>query len=110
MSFIKIITYTTSRGKSPFWDWESTLDTKVQAIVANRIDRLRLGNMGDCKPIKGAAGIKELRINFGPGYRIYIGMHGTTIVVLLAGGDKGSQERDIEKAKQYWLECKEELL
>lgn len=110
MSFIKIVTYTTSRGKTPFLDWEETLDTKVQAIVANRIDRIRLGNFGDCKPIKGAAGIKELRIDFGPGYRIYIGMQGTTVVVLLAGGDKKSQNRDIEKAKQYWLECKEKLL
>lgn len=110
MSFIKIVTYTTSRGKSPFWDWESNLDFKVQAIVANRLDRIRLGNFGDCKSIKGAAGIKELRIDFGPGYRIYLGMQGTMVVVLLVGGDKRSQDRDIEKAKQYWLECREKLL
>lgn len=110
MSFIKIVTYTTSRGKSPFWDWESSLDSKVQVIVANRLDRIRLGNFGDCKAIKGAPGIKELRIDFGPGYRIYLGAQGSTVVILLTGGDKKTQDRDIEKAKQYWLECKEELL
>lgn len=110
MNTIEIVIYTTKTGKSPFSQWEDKLDTKSQAIIANRLDRIRLGNFGDCKPIKGGNGVKELCVDFGPGYRIYFGMRGSTIVVLLIGGEKKSQLRDIEKAKQYWLECREELL
>jgi putative addiction module killer protein len=66
-----------------------------------------LGNFGDSKIIKGGDGIWELRINFGPGYRVYFGKKGTTIIILLLGGNKGTQERDIIKAKKYWLEYKE---
>lgn len=110
MNTIEIVIYTTKTGKSPFNDWESRLDAKAQVIIANRLDRIRLGNFGDCKPIIGGEGVKELRVDFGPGYRIYFGMQGSTIVILLIGGAKKSQLRDIEKAKQYWLECKEKLL
>jgi putative addiction module killer protein len=60
-----------------------------------------------CKQ-KGGGGVYEFRINYGAGYRIYYGKSGTTIVVLLVGGDKGSQDRDIEKAKRYWLDFKEQ--
>jgi len=109
MSFIKIVIYSTHTGKVPFSDWEDRLDTKTQAIIAGRLDRIRLGNFGDSKPIKGGQGVKELRIDYGPGYRVYYGMQGTTVVVLLVGGDKGTQSRDVEKAKRYWSEYKEEL-
>lgn len=65
-----------------------------------------MGNFGDAKIIQNAEGIWELRIDYGPGYRIYFGKDGKTVVILLIGGEKKSQNRDIRKAKQYWLEYK----
>ena len=107
MSLIKIIVYTTKTGKSPFFDWRDKLDIKTRAIIRTRLDRVALGNFGDSKPIKNGNGICELRIDYGPGYRIYFGTKNMCIIVLLIGGDKSSQNRDIAKAKQYWLESKE---
>lgn len=104
---MKIVVYTTSTGKSPFHDWHSKLSQSMRAIIRTRLDRVSLGNFGDSKLIKGGDGVWELRIDCGPGYRIYFGKKGKVVVVLLAGGDKGSQVRDIAKAKRYWLECKE---
>lgn len=109
MSLIKILFYTTDTGKSPFSDWVKKLDPNTRAIVRTRIDRVSLGNFGDSKQIKDGNGTWELRIDYGPGYRVYFGKKGTTIVVLLLGGNKSSQTRDITKAKQYWLTCKELL-
>lgn len=109
MGIIKIIIYSTSTGNEPYSTWEDQLDTKTQAKVKNRLDRIRLGNFGDAKVIKGCEGIHELRIDYGPGYRIYFGKQGTTIVILLTGGDKGSQNRDIAKAKRYWLDYKDSI-
>lgn len=107
MNLIKIIIYATKSGTEPYSSWEDKLDTKTQSIVKNRLDRLRLGNFGDAKIIKGGDGVWELRINYGSGLRIYFGKTGTTVVMLLTGGDKGSQSRDIVKAKRYWLDYKE---
>ena len=104
---INIFIYTTQRGKEPFWDWQKKLDKSTRAIIRTRIDRVRLGNFGDCKTIKNSNGIFELRVGFGPGYRIYFAKKGSTIVILLIGGNKSSQKKDITKAKQYWLEYKE---
>ena len=110
MESIKIILYAPSTGKQPFADWLHKHDKNSQALVLARIARIRLGNFGDCKRIVGGNGLHELRIDTGPGYRIYYGRVGETIVILLVGGDKGSQSRDIEKAKQYWLDAKEQNL
>jgi len=107
MSFIKILIYQTKNGRAPFSKWKDSLDEKTRAIVRTRIDRVRLGNFGDCKRIKDGNGIWELRISYGAGYRIYFGKRKSTIVVLLTGGDKKSQNRDITQAKQYWLEAEE---
>jgi len=107
MNLIKIIIYSTSTGKEPYSTWEDKLDTKSQAVVKNRLDRIRVGNFGDAKIIKGGDGIWELRINCGPGFRVYFGKQGTTIIILLTGGDKGSQSRDIAKAKRYWQDYKD---
>jgi len=109
MSLIKIVIYHTYSKKQPFLEWHNALDSKVKEIVASRLTRLNLGNFGDCKFIKDGAGIWELRIDYGPGYRIYFGKIGTAIVILLCGGDKGSQQKDIMKAKQYWLDYKESM-
>lgn len=109
MSLIKIVFYASVSGKKPFLDWARDLDLKIKSIVLARIDRITLSNFGDCKPIKGGDGLWELRIDHGPGYRVYFGKRGATLVVLLLGGDKGTQDRDIEKAKRYWLEYKESL-
>ena len=91
-----------TNGKSPFLDWEKKLDKAVRGAARIRINRLRLGNFGDCKAIKGATGLFELRLYLGPGYRIYFGKAKETLVIILCGGDKGTQERDIHRAKEYW--------
>lgn len=105
---IKVLFYTTSSGKQPFTDWANDLDFKAQSIVYARIARLKAGILGDCKQLKGAEGIWELRIQYGAGYRIYFGKKGNQIVILLTGGDKASQDRDIVKAIKYWQTYKEE--
>lgn len=106
MSSIKTVVYTTSTGKEPFIQWLIDLDETTRAIIVTRLKRIRLGNFGDCKLLKSASGVWELRVDYGSGYRIYFGKQGNTIVVLLVGGDKKSQERDITKAQKYWLDYK----
>ena len=92
------------RGRSrPFSDWLSSLrDSRAVAIVRARLNRIRLGNFGDCKSV--GSGVEELRIDVGPGYRVYYGRQGYWIVVLLCGGDKRTQARDIPRAQKYWKE------
>ncbi len=99
---IEILLY--RKGQStPFSDWLASLkDARAIGIVRARLNRIRLGNFGDCKSVGG--GVEELRIDFGPGYRIYYGRQGPLVVVLLCGGDKGSQARDIVTARKYWKE------
>ncbi|ACS40943.1 MAG: type II toxin-antitoxin system RelE/ParE family toxin [Methylobacteriaceae bacterium] len=81
-----------------FADWLKGLrDDRAKARIALRIDRLALGHEGDSKAVGG--GVSELRIDYGPGYRIYFTYRGKTLVVLLCGGDKASQKRDISRAK-----------
>lgn len=72
-------------------------DERAKARIARRIDRLALGNSGDVKPV--GAGISEMRIDYGPGYRVYFVRRGEIAILLLCGGDKGSQVRDITRAK-----------
>jgi putative addiction module killer protein len=99
----RIKTYVRSNGKSPFEDWISDLkDKSAKAKIFTRIDRIRFGNFGDCKSVGG--GVFELRIHIGPGYRIYFGVVGAEVVLLLLGGDKSSQSRDIQTAQKYWKE------
>ncbi len=98
--------YYTPNGQRPFIEWlESIQDIRTQDRIQARADRLKFGNFSDYKPV--GDGVCELRLNFGPGYRIYFGMVDRTIVLLLCGGDKSSQRRDIERAKTYWREYKE---
>ena len=97
--------YKTLDGKEPFEDWFGSLkDKTVKAKVLERINRVRLGNFGDCKSL--GEGIFELRIHHGPGYRVYFGDLDGVIVILLCGGSKRTQNRDIDKAREYWQELK----
>ena len=88
-------------GLVPFDEWFDTLrDQKMQAAVDARLARVRAGNFGDCKSV--GDGVFELRIALGPGLRVYYGLHGRKIVVLVGGGDKRSQPRDIRRAQELW--------
>jgi putative addiction module killer protein len=99
----RVIVYTTINTKEPFTDWLNDLrDVMGRKRVLARVSRLQQGNYGDCEPV--GEGISELRMFFGPGYRVYFGERSNDIVVLLCGGDKDSQDKDIEQAKAYWQE------
>lgn len=93
--------YEMQNGDSPFLRWLNNLnDVRRRAIVRARLERVKLGNLGDTKSI--GDGILELRISDGPGYRVYFEQDGSKTIVLLCGGDKTSQKRDIVKAKLLW--------
>ena len=93
--------YSTADGKIPFTEWLNSLkDRKGRVIIKERLKRVAAGNLGDYRSV--GEGVYELRINFSGGYRIYFGQVGSTIILLLCGGDKSSQEKDIRKAQQYW--------
>lgn len=95
--------YIADNGKSPFGEWLNSLrDPKARAKIAQRLNRVTLGNLGDEKPV--GKGVYELRIHYGPGYRVYFAQIGTTIILLLCGGDKKTQSKDIELAQRYWLD------
>ncbi len=94
--------YETDAGKCPYLEWEGELTAELRAQIRKRLNRVRLGNFGDIDHIEGH--IFELRIHSGAGYRIYYAKKGNKIVILLCGGTKRSQNRDIEKAKKYWLD------
>ena len=95
--------YITESGKIPFREWLHALrDARARAKVRVRLNRVRLGNFGDAKPVGG--GVYELRIPYGPGYRVYYARTGKRIILLLCGGDKSSQKRDIAKATTYLLD------
>lgn len=88
-----------------FRKWLARLrDRRAAAIVAERIERLRDKDYGDVKSLSG--GLFEARVHLGPGYRIYYAQRGAEVIILLVGGDKGSQRRDIERAKAMWKELK----
>ena len=102
MARIEILLYRKGRS-TPFSDWLHSLrDARAAGIVRARLNRIRLGNFGDCKSVGG--GVGELRIDFGPGYRVYYGREGSFVVILLCGGDKRSQARDILTAQKRWKE------
>jgi putative addiction module killer protein len=93
--------YETAEGKCPFDEWLNGLKDAVgRALIRKRINRVKLGNLGQSRSL--GDGVWELKIDFGPGYRVYYGEDGPRVVVLVCGGDKGSQDRDIAKAKEYW--------
>jgi putative addiction module killer protein len=90
-------------GKNIFRDWLDGLrDAKGRAAIRSRIDRVEEGLFGDHESV--GEGVFELRIHFGPGYRVYYGEDGPRIVLLLCGGDKSTQTKDIRRAKELWAE------
>ena len=100
--------YRMPNGRMPFTEWYDTIrDQSVRNRIQKRLDRLEDGNFGDSKSV--GEGVFELRFQFGAGYRIYFAEVENTIVLLLCAGDKSSQIRDIERAKEYWSQYKETL-
>ena len=101
--------YVTEAGRDIFGEWLASLkDGRTKAKIVTRIDRLSAGNFGDCKPLRG--GLCELRIDWGPGYRIYYALVGKTCILLLGGGDKKRQSSDIDKALAHLENYKERTL
>ncbi len=97
---IELHYYLTTSGKNVVETWlDSLKDDKTEARIAARLTRLAAGNFGDCKPLQ--EGVWELRIDLGPGYRLYYAMVGKACVLLLCGGDKRKQSADIAKAIEY---------
>jgi putative addiction module killer protein len=94
----EIVAFRAKNGQVPFEDWLNDLNDK------RAVARVRHGSLGDCKSV--GEGVSELRVDYGPGYRVYFGQKGQTLVVLLCGGDKRTQDRDLRLAKQYWHEFK----
>lgn len=101
---LEIREYLSAEGVSPFARWRRTLDPQVRARIYAVIRRFVDWNFGDCKGV--GDGVQETRIHTGPGYRIYFGLDGAALVILLAAGTKASQERDIAKAKARWQDYK----
>jgi putative addiction module killer protein len=94
--------------KTPYRQWYTRIkDEKAQIAISNRITRLRVGNFGDFKRL--GQDLYELRIHYGPGYRAYFGVFQNDIVILLCGGDKGTQQRDITRARNYWYDFLERM-
>ncbi len=98
--------YQTRDGQRPLSEWLDTLrDRSARARVLARIDRLGVGLRGDWKTV--GRGVFELRIDYGPGYRVYCAADGDALVILLCGGDKRRQKQDIEAAHEYWQDYQE---
>jgi putative addiction module killer protein len=98
---LEIRNYIRTDGVCPFDKWlDSLRDRKAKAKIRARLDRTEDGNLGDYKSL--GEGVFELKVDYGPGYRIYFAQEGAVIILLLCGGDKSTQEQDINKAKEYW--------
>jgi putative addiction module killer protein len=101
----EIVRYARPDGSEPFTEWLRALkDGAAKAAIAMRLRRIEQENLGDCKAV--GEGVSELRIHVGPGYRVYFGQYRALLVILLCGGDKGSQAKDIVDAKALWAEWK----
>ena len=99
--------YATLKGKIPLHEWlVSFKDPTIRARIIRRIEKLALGYYGDVKVLKNSDGIQELRLDFGSGYRIYFSEHEDVFILLLYGGDKSTQKRDIQMAKKYLAELR----
>ncbi len=99
----RIRIYETEIGKRPFEEWVTSLkDPPTVRRIQARLAGVSAGNLGDVKPV--GEGVSELRLKFGAGFRIYFGADGDELIILLCGGDKSTQEKDIRKAKEFWTD------
>ena len=105
MVAIEIQEYEDRNGRSPFAEWFDRLNAVAAAKITVSLARLAQGNTGATKSV--GAGVHELKINFGPGYRVYLGLEGNQVVILLAGGTKSRQQRDIAIAVGRWRDYKD---
>ena len=99
---MQILEYLDAAGESPYRDWFESLNAQAAAKVTVALTRIQLGNLSNAKGV--GAGVQEFRIDFGPGYRIYFGRDGDQFVILLAGGSKSRQQRDIAAAQKRWAD------
>jgi putative addiction module killer protein len=98
--------YETEQGEAPFLSWlDSLRDQRARAKIKKRLDRIELGNLGDCRSV--GEGVFEFRIDYGPGYRIYFAQIDMLIILLLSGGDKSTQDTDILQSKRFWTDFKQ---
>jgi putative addiction module killer protein len=104
MAEIALRQYLDRTGRNPFGEWFDGLHTRAFAKVTIALERLREGNFSNVKGV--GSGVYERKIDFGPGYRVYFGKDGDTVVILLAGGTKKKQDRDIASAKACWADYK----
>jgi putative addiction module killer protein len=96
---IELRQYQTAADRSPYADWFNRLDAIAAAKLSVALSRVELGNTSNVKSV--GDGVCELRVDFGPGYRVYFGWDGPALIILLGGGTKKRQSRDIEKARKY---------
>jgi putative addiction module killer protein len=102
---IELIRYQQEDGREPYTEWIRSLrDQMARTRIAARLRQMQSGNLGDSRPV--GDGVTELRIDVGAGYRVYCGRHGMCSVILLCGGDKDSQSKDIARAKALWAKWK----
>ena len=104
MPALAILEYLTPEGKSPFGRWFGGLDAVAAAKITVALARLGQGNFSNVASVSG--GVSELKVHFGPGYRVYFGRDGGALVILLCGGSKKRQSDDIERAHVYWTDYK----
>jgi putative addiction module killer protein len=101
---MKIVEYLAVNGASPFRNWFDGLDSRVAAKVTTALIRMGMGNISNVESVGG--GVYERKIDYGPGYRIYFGMDGKELVILVGGGTKKRQSQDIETAREHWADYK----
>ena len=99
---MKILEYLTTKGSSPFRSWFEGLDGRAAAKVTTALIRMGMGNRSNIESV--GAGVYERKINYGPGYRVYFGMDGDELIILVGGGAKKRQAQDIETAKAHWID------
>jgi putative addiction module killer protein len=108
MQIVEVRQYQTAEGMTPVAEWlEGLRDGATRARITARLDRVKAGLLGDWKSLSG--GVCELRIDHGPGHRVYYGQESTALILLLCGGDKNTQAKDIERARAYWKDYKARL-
>jgi len=108
MTTFTLGTYQTADARRPFTEWiEGLRDIKGRAKIQARLARVTVGNFGDAEPV--GDGVMELKIDWGPGYRVYYARIDRTVILLLWGGNKGTQQRDIQRAKDYFNDYQERI-